>query len=218
MQKALALDPDLVEASYNLGNAWLQSGKTAAAVQQWQKVLARQPDYVAALNNLGNYFLQHGETQTALGYLQKAVAIQPDFADANNNLGDALIESGRVNDAIPHFKRALKIRPNYVGALNNLGWVLATCPLDTLRNGEEALGLARRANQLSGGNNPLILRTLAAAFAENGQFADAMAADRQAVRLLQPDSALAANIQAQIQLYKAGQPFRDATLIKRAGP
>ena len=51
-------------------------------------------------------------------------------------------------------------------ALNNLAWALATCPDASLRNGAKAVQLARQANRLSDGKNPLVLRTLAAACAD----------------------------------------------------
>ena len=209
LQKALAMQSDLVEANYNLGNAFLQDGDTGAAIQQWQKTLIVQPDYVPALNNLGNFYLNQGNIESAIVYFQKAVAIQPDFAEADNNLGSALIQSGQIVEAIGYLKRALAIQPDYVSAQNNLAWVLATCSQGDVRNGKEALKLAHRANELSGGNNPLILRTLAAALAENGQFVNAVTVAQSASQLAQSNPALAANIQAQIERYEIGLPIRE---------
>jgi tetratricopeptide (TPR) repeat protein len=87
-----------------------------------------------------------------------------------------------------------------VAAQNNLAWLLATVANSQLRNGGEALKLARRANQLSGSSNPLILRTLAAAYAETGDFKRAISAAH---------AALAADIKEQVQLYETGLPFHE---------
>lgn len=212
LQKALAIQPDLVEANYNLGNAFLQKGDLNAAIQQWQKTLAIQPDYAAALNNLGNAFLNNGQLQEAIKYFQRAVAAQPDFAEANNNLGTALIQNGQVDEAILFLRQALKAKPDFVAAQNNLAWVLATCPKTADRDGSEAVRLAQQANQLSANVNPLILRTLAAAYADIGQYSNAAVSARLAMQLIQPESALASNLQGQLQLYETGQPFRDTTL------
>jgi superkiller protein 3 len=209
LQKALALKPNLSEAGYNLGNAYLQKGQLALAIQQWQTVLSIQPDYAKALNNLGNAFLNTGQIQQAINNFRAAVAAAPEFSEAWNNLGSALIQNGQLDQAVECLRKALTNQPDFVPAQNNLAWVLATCSQSNFRDGQEAFRLAQRANLLSGGNDPLILRTLAAAYAESGQFASAINTDRSALQLLQSSSALAENILEQIQHYQAGLPTRE---------
>ncbi len=96
-----------------------------------------------------------------------------------------------------------------MAAQNNLAWLLATVANSQLRNGGEALKLARRANQLSGSSNPLILRTLAAAYAETGDFKRAISAAHAALGLIPADGELAADIKEQVQLYETGLPFHE---------
>jgi protein O-mannosyl-transferase len=213
LRKALAIQPDMADANYNLGNAFLQKGDLNAAIQQWQKTLVIQPDYMAALNNLGNAFLNNGQISNAIGYFEKAVKADPNSAEAENNLGTAFIENEEATQAIPCLRQALKNQPDFVPAQNNLAWVLATCPKPELRNGVEALELAQSADRLAGNHNPLILRTLAAAYAENGQFTNAVKVVHQALKLLPPDDGLAANLEEQLQLYESGLPFREKSSI-----
>ena len=210
LRKALVIEPTLTEAGYNLGDAFAQAGELDLAIQQWRKLLILQPDHVQTLNNLGNALLHQGRVAEAIACLKQAVENRPDYVDALNNLGSALIQSGRLNEAIEFLRKALEVRPDFVPAENNLAWVLATCPTAALRNGAEALQLAERASRLTGENNPVILRTLAAAYAENGQFSQALATARQGLQLLASDNDLADNLRMQIRLYEAGQPFRDA--------
>ena len=68
----------------------------------------------------------------------------------------------------------MRLRPNDAALLNNTAWVLATNPNASVRNGMEAVELAERALKLSGGNEPAILGTLAAAYAEAGRFPEAV--------------------------------------------
>jgi tetratricopeptide (TPR) repeat protein len=140
-----------------------------------------------------------------------ALAIDPDYADAHNNLGIARFGQGHVDEAVLHWRAALKINPHYVLAQRNLAWVLATCPTGSVRNGAEAVALALQADQLSGGKDPVVLQTLAAAYAESGRFADAIVSARQALELsaTQTDRSLDEALRAQIGLYQAGLPFRD---------
>ena len=114
-----------------------------------------------------------------------------------------------MEEAISQFQKALAIKPGYVAAQNNLAWVLATSPQASLRNGIKAVGLAERANQLAGGKNPVILATLAAAYAEAGRFPEAIETAQRALRLAegQSNTALAGALQSQLKLYQAGIPF-----------
>jgi len=210
-RKALTLQPGLAEACYDLGNAFLQKGDLDAAIRQWQKTLKIQPDYALAHNNLGNAMLQQGELDPAIRQFQLALKSQPDMVDAQNNLASALLQKGRLNEAIEHWQDALALRPDFVPAQNNLAWVLATCPLERLRNGPKAIELAEQANRQSGGQNLVILRTLAATYAEGGRFTEAVEMARQALQLAteQHNTGLADSLQQQIGLYQMGMPFRE---------
>jgi tetratricopeptide (TPR) repeat protein len=94
----------------------------------------------------------------------------------------------------------------------NLAWLRATCWEAALRNSSEAVELAQRADQLSGGKQPDVLDTLAAAYAAVGWFPEAQATARKALdmALQQNDRALAQAIQMRIALYEAGKPYRQA--------
>ena len=147
--------------------------------------------------------------EEAISQFQKALEIKPDYAEAHYNLGNAFLQQGRMEEAIAQFQKALTINPDYVAAQNNMAWVLATCPQASLRNGIKAVGLAERANQLTGGKNPVILATLAAAYAEAGRFPEAIETVRRAMQLAetQSNTALAGALQSQLKLYQAGIPF-----------
>ena len=91
----------------------------------------------------------------------------------------------------------------------NLAWVLATCPQASLRNGNKAVELAQRANQFMGDGNPVVLGTLAAAYAEAGRFPEAEETARRALQVAETQSnpALADALRSQLKLYQAGLPF-----------
>jgi tetratricopeptide (TPR) repeat protein len=208
-QKALQINPDSMEAHYNLGNAFRQKGRIDKAIVHYQKALQINPDYAEAHNNLGSAFLQMGRMDEAIIQYQTALRIKPDYAEAHNNLGNAFRQMGRMDEAIVHYQKALQIKPDYPGALNNLARVLATCPQASLRNGNKAVELAQRANQLTGDGNPVVLGTLAAAYAEAGRFPEAVKTAQRALQLAerQSNTALADAIRSQLKLYQAGIPF-----------
>jgi tetratricopeptide (TPR) repeat protein len=208
-QKALQIKPDYAEAHNNLGIALLQKGNVAEAIICFQKSLQIKPNDAEVHNNLGSALCLKGRVDEAITHYQKSLQIKPDYAEAHNNLGKALLQKGSVAEAITHFQKALQIKPDSVEAQNTLAWVLATAPQASLRNGPQAVALAQQANQLAGGENPIILRTLAAAYAEAGRFPKAVETAQRALQLAAPPSnpALADAIRSQLKLYQAGLPF-----------
>jgi tetratricopeptide (TPR) repeat protein len=210
-QKALAIQPDYELTHCNLGSALLQRGQVDEAIAHFQKALAVQPGLAVAHDQLGNALLQKGRVDEAMVHYQKALEGEPDFADAHINLASALLQKGQVREALAHCRAALKIQPDNTEILSDLAWVLATWPEASVRNGTEAMELARKADQLSNGQDPVILRALAAAYAEGGQFAKAVNAARRALKLAESQSnpALADALRSEIKLYQTDSPFRD---------
>ncbi len=208
-QKALAIKPDFALAHNCLGVVFLQQGRTDEAMAQFQKAVDIKPDFAEAHNDLGNSFFQQGRMDEAIAQYQKAVGIKPDFAKAHDNLGLALLKKGKVGEAIARFQKALQLEPSDAMVQNNLAWLLATSPQASLRNGNKAVELARQANALTGGTNPLNLGTLAAALAETGRFSEAVETAQHALRLAnaQANTNLAGQLQYVLKLYQAGSPY-----------
>src|ERR1041385_6668657 len=96
----------------------------------------------------------------------------------------------------------------------DLAWVFATCPEDSIRDGARATQLGERALRISGGKIPMIYKVLAAAYAENGRFADAVETAQRGADLAsnQGNPVLAAELESNIALYKSGRPLRDPTI------
>jgi protein O-mannosyl-transferase len=210
-EAAIAIQPDYPDAENCLGMALLQTGRLDEAMSHFQSALKMNPDFASAHNNYGMALFQNGRLDEAIPQFQAALEAQPDMADAHNNLGAALVQKGQPQPAIDHYQIALELKPDYIGAENNLAWLLATSTNSGLRDGPKAVQLAQRANQLANSNNLVVLRTLAAAYAETGQFSEAIAIAGQARQLAaaKGNTVWADGLQAEIQLYQTGQPFRD---------
>jgi tetratricopeptide (TPR) repeat protein len=211
-QKAVMVQPFDPDAQVALGNALFQKGLVDDAIVHYEKALALRPYYVIAHYSLSTALLRKGEPDAAISHCLAALSIQPEHAEARINLAVALDQKGQIADAIMNYEKALTISPQSIPAQNNLAWLLATGSNASLRNGNKALELAWEADQLSNGANLTVRRTLAAAYAEIGQFAQAIEIAQGALRLAeaQGDSALAAQLRKEIAIYRAGSPYREA--------
>jgi tetratricopeptide (TPR) repeat protein len=210
-RKAIDLDPNRPEFYNNLGNLLAAQGRTAQAIEQFQKALAIEPDYAKAHYNLANLLFARQEWRGAVEHYQQALKQMPDSVHAHYQLGLALQCLSESAAAIAEFQKVLELDPNHVAAQNNLAWVLATCPDASLRNGRKAVELAQQAVRLSGGLSPPILDTLAAAYAEAGQFPEAVETARQALKLCaaQKNEPLVEVIQSQLKLFERHSAYHE---------
>jgi Flp pilus assembly protein TadD len=220
LQQAVIVNPGLPKAHYNFGRALLAQGQLADALAQFEIQVNLEPDDPIAQFTLGSTLSEHGRAGEGLPHLRKAAELTPRIAEAHYQLGNALLQLGRIGEAVTEYEEALQIVPGYFQCLANLAWVLAAAPDASLRNGARAVELASRANELSGGQNPKVLGMLAAAYAEAGKFAEAIATVQKALQFAGgPGNAAVGNLlRSQLALYQAGAPVRDATLAAPASP
>ena len=143
--------------------------------------------------------------------LQAALHLSPNDETARSGLGSAYFLQGQLPDAVANWRAALALQPTKLTTLNNLAWALATGPAG-VRDGAEAVQMAERALRQSGADNPVVLQTLAAAYAEAGRLAEARQTAGVALRLAtaRSNAALAAKIEAERVQYEAGQPFYES--------
>jgi tetratricopeptide (TPR) repeat protein len=210
-QKAIQLNPDFAGAHNNLGEAFRAQGRLNEAIDEYQQAIAIKPDYVIAHDNLASALFTQGKLDEASKELQRTLELVPNSVHVHYQLGLVLQSSGRFAAAVGQFQKILELDSRHVAAQNNLAWLLATCPDSSVRNGSKAVEAALRAVELSGGETPEILDTLAAAYAEAGRFPEAVATANRAFNLaiVQNNTPLVGAIQGQLKFYEAGMPFRD---------
>ena len=207
-QKALAIQPDYAEASCNLADALLSKADIDGAIIHYLTCVAALPNQPDAQYNLASALLRKGRIDEAIVHYEKVLELLPENANARVNLGSAFLAKHRLGDAITEYKEALRLAPENVAAQSNLAWLLATSPDPSIRNGPEAVVLAEQARRSSDGK-PLILRILAAAYAEADRFSEATDTAREALRAAddQGNSVLSDLLRKEIVLYESGHPY-----------
>ncbi len=210
-RQALELDPDDAKSHNDLGMNLYLLGSKDEAFQQLRESIRINPMLVEGHYNLGRLLLQEGHPDQAVPELERTLDLTPRFSSAQEALAAALVALGKPQEALGMWHHALTLQPNSVAALTGAAQILATTTDDKLRNGTEAVTLSSRANDLSSGTNPGVLDVLAEAYAEAGQFSQALTFANRALDLTvaKGDDAKAAAIRARIQLYTANTPYRN---------
>jgi protein O-mannosyl-transferase len=210
-EKAVRMRPSDPDAQVSLGNALFQKGNIDEAVAHYQQAITAHPDHFLARYSLGRALLEKGELDGAIQVCQSALLLRPSDADCQTTLAIALEEKGNPAEAVQHYQKALELAPGSISTLANLAWLLATSPDASLRNGPKAIELAKQADQFVRGTNSLVLRSLAAAYAENGEFANAIRTARSAMKLarMHGEDSLTTDLDRQIALYQLGMPYRE---------
>jgi tetratricopeptide (TPR) repeat protein len=207
-EKALEINPDYAQARNHIGLLLSRQGKIDEAIRHFEKALEISPDYAEAHNHIGIAFYGQGKVDEALQHFEEALKIYPAYAEVHNNMGILFNAQGKIDEAIRHFEKALKFYPDYTEAKISLAGILATSPDAGLRDGKRAVELARSVDQISGGTNASVLDVLAAAYAEAGQYPEAVETARRALAASAPGG-FSDSIRERLKLYQASMPYHE---------
>jgi len=210
-RRLLAIEKDNVPVRINLGVALMRQGRGSEAIALLSEAAALSPAFPEAHYYLGVALLKTGSLQPAVKELSEAARLRPDYSQAQYYLAIGLAKQGHAEEATHQFASALRLPDGSPDAAERLAWVLATQPDASLRDGGQAVAIARRACEAAGNNRVTGLDALAAAYAETGRYAEAAETARRAVDLAraQGQEPQSGPIQDRIRLYESGRPFRD---------
>ncbi len=208
--RSLSVNPDSAGVHNALAITLMGVGKTAEAVQHFNSAIEADPDFPQAHFYLGVYYARQGDFSRAVQHLEQAVALEPKSPPAWHNLGLAYLRLGDFPQALRVFRRGVDTWPNDGHMTMKLAWILATAHQADLRDGAEALRLARTACDLIPQQRAACLETLAAAYAETGQFPLAVETAEQAIQLASSEArtTLASRVRFHLAHYEQHRPFR----------
>lgn len=181
------------------------------AEAEYGKALTLQPNEVNWRVGRAQNLVRLGRRPEAIHEYLTALKQQPNNAELCANLGELYVLAGQTKQGIDAYETAVRLSPDSLNALNNLAWILATQPAAEFRNGPRAVELAEQACKLTEEKVPVLLGTLAAAYAEAGRFEEAIATADKA-RILaseQNQGEVAQRNMELLKLYRAGKPARD---------
>ncbi|OHB80684.1 MAG: hypothetical protein A2W31_12820 [Planctomycetes bacterium RBG_16_64_10] len=214
--RTIELNPQFANAYFNRAEMRYELGQFAAAIEDYTRALQLAPDDSAAQNSRGHAYFQLGAYRAAISDFTAALAISPDNAAALTNRGDVLAELGYYAEALRDYHQSLSIDKRLGRTHQSIAWLVATCPDETYRDAQLALSAARRAIELDGDSSPRYLDTLAAAYAEAGNFREAQQAMQQAIDMA-PEQA-PEHYRKRLALYAQARPYRSVPKQVAAPP
>ena len=171
------------------------------------------PIYIEAYANRGLAWGRKGEYDKAMADFNEALRLDPNQADAYFNRAVCWGSKGEYGKAAADYSQAIAVDPGFAAAYNNLAWLQATCPEEKYRDGKKAVENALRVRQLDGGKDWHHLDTLAAAYAESGDFEQASQWQEKAITLMAGDKRATEKdkegLRRHLELYKAKKPYRE---------
>lgn len=224
----------ILEVEENNLDAILLRGDIAAAendfdtaIADYRQILGRIPNgnpvRESLLLKLSLVLWQSDRHSQAIRNLDQIVQANPSNWQAWRLKGEIFLGQGEHADAIDSYNRAISIMPEgepaevQASLFNNLSWVLATTPEDELRNGSRALELGLKACELTDYKQAHILSTLAAAYAETGDFDKAVEFSEKAVaRGREENSEQLEQLEAELESFRDKKPWREKQEVSEA--
>ena len=208
LDRILAQAPDQPQVLLLRSAVYAAKEDYVRAIRDMEKVVEANPDNADLIIQLGYFHLADDRPRKAIEYFSKVLKQDPDNESALRARGDAYLSIGEHARAIADYNKALPLAPDNDGLLNNLAWVLATSKDDKLRDGKRALELAQKACKLTDYKAPHILSTLAAAYAETGDFESARKWSQKAVEAGKGRDDLD-QLKQELESYKNNKPWRE---------
>ena len=207
---AIAVNPKSVGSHFNRGLLYLGFRRFREAILDFDAVIREEPKEYRAYFHRASAHAKMGQRKAALADYENALRSAPNTGDADVIRGRTFAAKEDYAKAAFYFDRAKRRSPRDPYVLDKVAWFKATCPNGSFRNGQEAVQESTKACEISKWKDGDQIDTLAAAYAETGDFNQAVKFQRQALALrplAEPDSL--PYMQRRLRSYQARKPFRE---------
>lgn len=205
--EAIRLQPKFAAAYYNRGRAFSKMKDYDRALSDFAEAVEINPLDSVALGSRGACWAKKGEYDKAISDLDKAIKMNPKNSFDHQCRGWCWALKGEYEKAISDLTLAIQYDPKDFKALNIIARLYATCPDEKYRNGQKAVEFGTKACELTHWKQGWSIDTLAAAYAEIGDFKKATEWQTKLANLA-PETQKP-EFQARLDLYKLRKPYRE---------
>lgn len=216
---ALKIQPEAVEGVLMRSQVAAQEGRFADAISDMQLIVRFNPNDVDRVIDLAGLYQADKRPRLAIKLLDELLKQQPKLWRGLRVRGDAKLSINDHAGAIKDYEKSLELvradedrtDADYSGLLNNLAWVLSTSPQDAVRDGKRSLEYGLKACEATEYKAAHILSTLAACYAETGDFENARKWSAKAVELGEADdeNQQLEQLKKELESYKENKPWRE---------
>jgi tetratricopeptide (TPR) repeat protein len=215
--EAIVIDPKSFDAHLMLGAAQMLRGQHSVAIQTFSGAIKLEPEKGGGYGGRAMAYMSLGQRKAALEDLNQAIRFDPMRADLFRDRGQVYAMDGQWTHALADLDTAIRVDPNDVEALISRAWTLATCSEPRLRDGVKAIESATRACELTHWKSPRPLATLAAAFAEKGDYGGAVQMQRKAIEVTPEKDPVRDYYAACLERYRAKKPWHRVGVLEEMG-
>jgi tetratricopeptide (TPR) repeat protein len=205
---AIRLNPNSAKAYATRGASLSFRGEDGRAIADYNEALRRDPKLPDIYYNRGLAQKKLKHFDLAIADFTEAIKRKPTDAWSYSERSSAYFTTGNYRAAASDLSKATQLSPNDKVTFNRLAWFKATCPEASFRNGQEAVRAATKACEQTKWKEPTTIDTLAAAYAETGDFGQALKYETLALKLHQPDPKVRTHLQQHLKLFQNHKPYR----------
>jgi tetratricopeptide (TPR) repeat protein len=213
--RALQINRNYANTWFNRAELLADRGDFARAAADYGEAIRLSPKEPEFYVGRGRAFARVGRAREAMQDFSSAIRLDPENAQALVSRAEMYLASRDWGRAATDYRDAIQLDEKLGSAYQGAAWIMATCPDERYRNEELALSAAQKALEIDGDKDPRYIETLAAAYANAGQYDSAVVILQGHLDKMPQQFVPAA--QARIKLYKSQQPYRSGTTAQAAG-
>jgi len=210
-RETLRISPDRQQIHFNIGVLLDKLGRPAEALAEFLEAIRLEPKVARWHCAAGSELAALGQFDEALKEFSEAERLNPDYARPHIETAKVFFQQGRDPEAAGELHAALRSEPDNFQTLATAAHYFAANENAAARDGQSALTIAIKADDLSGHMQPMVLDTLGMAYAETGDFINAQICAQNALELAEVAKLKnIAAIRQRLELYKNRQPWRES--------
>ena len=208
--------PDRFEIQAIIGRLYYGKQNYREAAKFMVSAFENRPSLPYVAGDLGVLYLRSGEYKQARKFLLLANRLQPSDKNIFRALAESEFVNGNFEQAVNMFEKVVEGNPTHIRSRHILAWLLATCPYESMRDGERSLSMIKPLAEVQT-TSQVVLEIYAAGFAEIGDFENALSYQEEAIKLVDENrgdtnytESQKVGMRSRVELYRRKSPYRSS--------